>query len=454
MSNKKEIVIIGGGLVGPILSLFLAKRNYSSTIIESRNDIRLNEISNGRSINLAITERGLHALKQVGIKQSILNEAIPLRGRLIHNTDGKTTFQKYGQKKNQVIYSISRSKLNKILLSSSEETGKVKIFFNEQCLDADLISGKIKHKSKLNGKISIRSASHIFATDGSKSIIRKKMTGMNGFEEKVEILEHGYKELIIPPTYDGDYRLDSNMLHIWPREKFMLIALPNFDGSFTCTLFLPKKGPISFLSLKSGQNFLKFFKNVFPDLIPVMKDFENQFINKPTGNLYTINCQPWNIKDKFLLLGDAAHTIAPFFGQGINAAFEDCTIFDSLLKKYDNEWEKVFSQLSQNRKPEMDAISEMAIENYYEMRNETMDPKFLIKKEVEFILERNFPNQFIPRYSMVVFNRIPYTICQKRSKIQEKILKKLCANIKNVNQIDLNFAEILINKKLDKIRFI
>lgn len=451
ISKKKEILIVGAGLVGPILSLFLAKRNYSCTIIEGRNDMRLQKVSHGRSINLAISERGLHALNQVGIKESILKEAIPLKGRLIHNVNEETSFQQYGQNKNEVIYSISRSKLNNFLLSSSEKTGKVKIFFNEKCLDADLIAGNVKHKNKLTGKISITSSSHIIATDGSRSLIRKKMEEINGFNQKVEVLDHGYKELIIPPNSNGDFMLDPNMLHIWPRKKYMLIALPNYDRSFTCTLFLPMKGPLSFESLKSSEDFSNFIITFFPDLVPYLKDFNKQFFIKPTGNLYTIKCQPWNIKGQFMLLGDAAHTIAPFFGQGINAAFEDCTILDDLLENFDNQWEKVFSRFSQNRKADMDAISEMALENYFEMRNKTTDPKFLIKKEVEFYLEHNFPNQFIPRYSMVSFNRIPYSICQKRGKIQEEILDKLCSNIKSASQINLNTAKNLINAKLEQI---
>ena len=266
-----------------------------------------------------------------------------------------------------------------------------------------------------------------------------------------EVLDHGYKELIIPPNSNGDFMLDPNMLHIWPRKKYMLIALPNYDRSFTCTLFLPMKGPLSFESLKSSEDFSNFIITFFPDLVPYLKDFNKQFFIKPTGNLYTIKCQPWNIKGQFMLLGDAAHTIAPFFGQGINAAFEDCTILDDLLEKFGNQWEKVFSRFSQNRKADMDAISEMALENYFEMRNKTTDPKFMIKKEVEFYLEHNFPNQFIPRYSMVSFNRIPYSICQKRGKIQEKILDKLCSNIKSASEINLNIAKNLINANLDQI---
>lgn len=451
MSEKNDILLIGAGLAGPLLARFLALRDYRVKILERRPDIRKTKMSAGRSINLALSKRGLHALEQVNAHKQVMAEAIPMKGRLMHAVDGTTSFHRYGQDDSEVICSVSRRGLNKLLMNSAEETGKVEILFNEKCIDANLDEGSVDHENQDTGKTTETYANQIIATDGSASVIRKKMGKLEGYKEKMEPLSHGYKELTIPANEDGSFKLEPNVLHIWPRGNYMLIALPNSDGTFTCTLFFPMEGNPSFASLDITDKVIHFFREVFPDAISYLKNLEEEFFLNEAGNLGTVKSWPWNVEDRFLLMGDAAHAIVPFFGQGINAGFEDCTVLNEYFDEHGDNWGKIFESFGKQRKPDTDAIAQMALENYIEMRSDTADPRFLMKKEIEFALERRFPNRFIPRYSMVAFHRIPYSECLRRGRIQASILDILCSEINSVDDMDWERAEKMIREALKKI---
>ncbi len=451
MTDEKEILVIGAGLAGPLLSIFLARRDHHVTILERRPDMRKSEISAGRSINLALSERGIHALRQADVLEAVMAKAIPMKGRLMHAVDGTTTFHRYGQDDSEVIYSVSRARLNRLLMDAADATGKVDILFDEACTAVDLENGTVIHQNRSTGESTVTAAEHVFAADGSGSIIREEMEKHHEAEDSLERLPHGYKELTIPADGEGGFRLEPNALHIWPRGEYMLIALPNSNGTFTCTLFFPMEGDPSFASLNTAKKVRHFFEEVFPDAVPYLDNLESEFFENRTGPLGTVRCWPWHVADRFLLLGDAAHAVVPFFGQGMNAAFEDCTVLDSCLDDGGADWEELFALFSQKRKPDTDAIAEMALENYVEMRSDTAHPEFLLKKKIEFELERRFPDRFIPRYSMVAFHQIPYSECMRRGRIQAEILDELSAGISSTRDINWDNAELLILNSLDSL---
>lgn len=423
---KKDITIVGAGLVGSLLSIYLAKRGYQVHIFERRNDMRKETMSAGRSINLALSDRGIRALEEVGIMDAIREIAIPMHGRFIHNTDGTTNFQPYG-KQGQFINSVSRAELNKKLMDLAEQQG-VSIHFNHKCFAINWKNNKITFELP-DSQLVTHNSQLIFGADGAYSAARlQHQLQHDRFQYQQHYIDYGYKELTIPPLSDGSFRMEKNALHIWPRGNYMLIALPNIDGSFTCTLFFPFEGDPSFASLSTKEKVKAFFEKTFTDAVPLMPALEQEFFNNPVSSLVTVKCYPWIREDKFALIGDAAHAIVPFFGQGMNCGFEDCSVLNSLIDKHEEDWSAILHQYQQLRKPDGDAIAELALNNFIEMRDKVGDPKFLLQKKIEGKLYEKYPAKWIPAYSQVTFSpQIRYSDALRNSMKQESIMQEIMA---------------------------
>ena len=457
--NNERIALVGAGLVGSLLAIFLARRGFAVDVFERRPDMRVETISAGRSINLAISTRGINALERLGIDDKILDQAVPMRGRMMHSLNGELTFQPYGMNDRQCINSISRATLNKALMTYAEQSGDVKILFNQRVTTVDLHEGNIHFEDPRTGQGTSKTYNRIIGTDGSASAIRHEMLKLPAYLCHEDMLEYGYKELLILPEPDGSFKLEKNALHIWPRGNFMLIALPNFEGSFTCTLFLPFKGDVSFEHLNTDDEISSFFNKYFADAVPKIDKLVETFHANPTGNMVTIKTFPWNVDGRILLMGDAAHGIVPFYGQGMNCGFEDCTVFDQLLDELSlsstnieaESWNKLFARMSESRKPNTDAIADMAVENFAEMRDKVADAKFLLEKAVEKVLQREFPGRYLSRYALVTFSNIPYKVALDVGLVDNEILAELCQGLADPEQVDLKRAESLIDKKLAPI---
>lgn len=415
----KQITILGAGLVGSLLAINLAKRGYSVKVFERRPDMRKEKIIAGRSINLALSDRGWKGLEVAGLKESIHKIAIPMPGRMIHTTDGSQNFQPYG-KEGQAIYSVSRGALNMELMNLAEQQPNVKFFFNQWADWINLEKGEIRFSAQ--SEIANSQSEIIFGADGAYSALRHSMQFLDRYNFSQSYIDHGYKELNIAAGKNGEHRLEKNALHIWPRKNFMLIALPNLDGSFTCTLFFQFDGPLSFSALKTDQDVEHFFREYFEDVIPLMPAYKEDFKNNPVASLVTVRCFPWVYKDKACLIGDAAHAIVPFFGQGMNCGFEDCTVLNTLMDQYGEDWTSIFSTFQKLRKPNADAIAELALNNFIEMRDLVADPHFLQKKKIEKMLAMKYGEKFISPYQMVSFTHIPYAeALQKGKQINAKL---------------------------------
>nr|BDT31352.1 FAD-dependent monooxygenase [Myxococcus sp. MH1] len=448
MGERNEAVtVVGAGLVGSLLSVFLARRGHTVEVLERRPDMRREVIDAGRSINLAISTRGLYALRQVGLEEEALRHAIPMRGRMIHPPKGALMYQPYGKDDSQHINSLSRAWLNKFLMSAAEATGKVRIRFRQRVSGADLDQGVLTVVDEATGEERREEGRVVFGTDGSGSAVRQALEKVPGFESTSETLGHGYKELTIPPGPGGAFQMEKHALHIWPRGTYMLIALPNEDGSFTCTLFLPWKGPVSFESLDSPARLEAFFEEQFPDAKALIPDLTQAFFARPTGSMVTVKCAPWNVGGKAVVMGDAAHAIVPFFGQGMNCGFEDCTVLEGLLGK-GGDWETLFGELARLRKTNADAIADMAVENFVEMRDSTGNPRFLLEKAVEKVLLNTFPGEFVSRYSMVSFSRVPYRLAYEVGAIAGGIVSELSEGLTRAEDVDLERAKQLIHERL------
>ncbi len=478
MKNKK-VIIIGAGLAGSLLSTYLAKRGIETDVYESRGDMREEKMSAGRSINLALSDRGIKALNEVGMDEYMLAEAVPMYGRLIHAVDGSTKLLPYSGREGEYINSVSRGGLNIALINEADKYAESKFFFHRRCVDFDCETGEALIENTETGeKFSVKGET-VIATDGAGSAVRRAMMNnrscLERFNYSQDFLEHGYKELSIPPrselerghpaleSGEGEFLMEKNALHIWARHQFMMIALPNFDGSFTCTLFLAFEGEDSFRAIETGnytrpvirtdmrklqtpnypnkssaKSLIAFFQDNFPDALPLMPDLLDEFFTNPTGNLGTVKCFPWNVGGKSLLLGDSAHALVPFYGQGMNAAFEDCRVLNELIEKHGTDWETVFTEYGNQRKINTDAIADLAVENFYEMRDAVADPVFQKKRELETRLEQTFPDYF-SKYSLVTFREdIPYSEAKKRGNAQDKLLMEICENVEDVSKLDLN----------------
>ena len=418
----ERIAIVGGGLAGSLLSVFLAKRGFDVHLFEKRPDMRKNKISAGRSINLALSERGINALKKVGLDEQVLATGIPMTGRMMHTNSGELTYQPYGNE-DQAIYSVSRGLLNIKLLELADELPNIHLYFNSNCINANLNDGIIYFENE-KGEVSEFKADRVIGTDGAFSAIRYKMQITDRFNYSQEFLEHGYKELSIPPTANGEFQLDKNCLHIWPRESFMLIALPNLDGSFTCTMFLKLEGPISFEAIKTTTELDAFFETFFTDVKPLITDLHHDFFNNPTGQLVTVKCYPWST-GKAVLIGDAAHAVVPFYGQGMNCSFEDCVVFDEMIEKYYPDWDILYDEFQKARKPNADAIANLALQNFVEMRDLVGDKDFLHFKHVEHDLCELYPGTFRSQYQLVTFSNESYKYALEQGARNSAMVNKI-----------------------------
>ena len=439
--NKEKFTLIGAGLAGPLLATYLAKRGYSVEIFERRPDMRKESISAGRSINLALSIRGNHALKEIGLYDKIKPNTIPMKGRMIHDLNGNTHLQPYGQKENEVIFSVSRAQLNMDLMTLAEETGKVTIRFNHQLLSADLEQNKLLFQLSDSLEEIELPFNRVIGCDGSASILRKSIVEKADIQYVKKPLGHGYKELTIPPLESGKFRIEPNALHIWPRGNHMLIALPNNDCSFTCTLFFPMTGTKSFETVKTEKDILDLFQSQFHDAIKLIPNLVEDFQKNSTGDLASVYCKPWHLGDKALLIGDAAHAVVPFFGQGMNASFQDCSTLAKLMGQNKNDWKTIFNTFSSVQVENGHAIADMAIENYLEMRDHVNDTEYKKRRNVELKLERMFPGQFIPRYSMVSFHQIPYAEVYQRGGKQSKIIRDVLKADPSGQSIDKDMVE-------------
>lgn len=439
--NAEKITILGAGLVGSLLAIYLAKRGYKVEVYERRPDMRKNRISAGKSINLALSERGWTALERVGIRKQIEEVAIPMKGRMVHNTDGSLSFQPYG-KEGQAIYSVSRGGLNCTLMDCAEAYNNIKFYYQMRCDEVDL-KNKALHFTDENGKQHITSYDILFGADGAFSALRAAMQKTDRFDYSQSYIEHGYKELTIPAASDGSFKLEKNALHIWPRKNFMLIALPNLDGSFTCTLFFQFEGEESFSTITDKAKAKAFFEKYFPDALALIPGCLEDFFTNPTSSLVTVRCYPWCYEDSACLIGDAAHAIVPFFGQGMNCGFEDCRIFDELMNQY-ADWKSLFMAYQKSRKPNADAIAELALNNFIEMRDLVADPHFLKKKQYEKRIAALYPDDFISSYGMVSFTNIPYAEALRRGKAQDAVLEELVAKNVTDDAVVRDIAKIII----------
>jgi kynurenine 3-monooxygenase len=433
----QKVIVVGAGLAGSLLAIYLAKRGIQVDVFEARGDMRKESVTTGRSINLALSNRGIAALKTVGLDAYMLKEAVPMQGRMIHSISGETKLLPYSGRKGEYINSVSRSGLNAALISEAERYPEVQFIFSEKCTDLHLPSGEVTFES---GR-TIRGDT-VIATDGAGSVVRRCMQAQaNEVSVSSNLLEHGYKELHIPSGEGGAFQLAKNALHIWPRHKFMMIALPNADGSFTCTLFVAHRSdgdnPISFDELKDETSLIKFFKDEFSDAYGLMPTLAEDFAANPTGQLGTIKCSPWNIQGKVLLLGDSAHAMVPFYGQGMNCAFEDVAVLDRLIERHGTDWNSIYEEYSSNRSPDTDAIQTMAQENFYEMRDAVSDVVFQRKRELETKLEQIYPDYF-SKYSMVTFREdLPYSLAKRLGNAQDQLLMGICSSVGNVSDLDL-----------------
>jgi kynurenine 3-monooxygenase len=418
-----KFILIGSGLAGGLLGAYLGQRGYDVDLYERRADPREGNIVGGRSINLAVSTRGIHALEQLGIANEVLRHAIPMRGRMIHPaTAGRAPiFVPYDVDPKKCINSIERAALNTTVIDAAQRYPNVRVHFNHRCTEVDL-NEAVAYLETENGQVTARGDA-VIGVDGAFSAVRQSMQKkLEKFDYEESYLAHGYKELTIPPGPDGSWRMEKNALHIWPRKSFMMIALPNPDGSFTCTLFWEFEGPRSFATTKTDDDVRDFFREEFPDAVPLMPTLFEDFRQNPTGSLVTIRCAPWFHKDKIALVGDAAHAVVPFYGQGMNAAFEDCVVLDECLAEFPDNRERAFAEYFSRRKENADALADLAIENFIEMRDKTASRTFRAKKKLDHLLEGLLPGVYLPLYTMVTFTRMPYATAAKRARFQDGIV--------------------------------
>ena len=441
------VTIIGAGLAGALMAILLARRGHPVTIYERLPDMRRVAVAAGRSINLALAARGIRALERAGLLDAIQSLMIPMQARTLHGLDGSLTRIPYGQRPQEVIHSISRSALNCVLLDAAEQLG-VQVNCGQPALAADFAQRQIRLRDDaLQSERSI-ALSRIIAADGAGSVLRHCLIEQLHIACREELLEHGYKELTLPPAADAHYQIERDALHIWPRGEFMLIALPNLHGSFTVTLFLPRHGPHSFATPDTAEAVNAFFQQHFPDIAPLMPELATEFLAHPIGVVGTVRCSQWSIGDQMLLVGDAAHAITPFHGQGMNCAFEDCIELDAWLAG-SADWATAFTQFERSRRPNTDAMADMALENYLEMRDTIRDPGLQLQKALALELERRHPRRFVPRYSMVTFHaEIPYAVAYARGAAQDAILAELSCTVRSLDDVDFARAERLIEEHL------
>ena len=439
---------MGAGLVGSLLSLYLARRGHPVQVFERRGDPRRAGFQEGRSINLALSDRGWRALGGVGVANDIRQVGIPMTGRVMHDAQGNLTRQPYGHE-GQAIYSVNRGHLNRRLLDLAEAQTGVQLHFGQQCLGIDLKQQQLSLLDTATKEAHTVPYTRLFGTDGAFSAVRSAMQRTDRYDYSQDYLEYGYKELTIAAGPNGTWLLEKNALHIWPRGQYLMIALPNLNGSFNCTLFFPYEGPESFAALQTPTDVTAFFTRVFPDAEPLMPALEEEFFKHPTGSLVTIKCFPWTHDDNVMLLGDASHAIVPFYGQGMNSGFEDCSVLNELLDQHgDAAWPTIFAEFQRQRKPNTDAMADLALYNFTEMRDRVADPRFLLQKKIEARISAQFPGRWTPLYSQVTFSHTPYAEAWAAGQRQDAIMSRLMPHIQTEADFDQSAVQALVHQEM------
>ena len=430
----KNVTIVGAGLVGSLWAVYLSRAGYKVTIFERRSDIRKADISAGKSINLALSVRGWKALDAVGVGDEVRKIAIPMHGRVMHDKQGELTYQPYG-KEGQAIYSVSRGKINATMMDIAENVGNAIIEYNHECHKVDFENSIAFVRNTITGEDMQVKSDLIFASDGAFSAVRyNSMQKLPRFNYNQRFIEDGYREILLPANPDGSYKMDKNALHIWPRGRFMMIALANEDGSFTGTLFMPHENhKYAFDKLKRKEDVDVFFQDVFPDFYEMMPNIGDAWQDHPLSSLAIIRCHPWT-HGKVALMGDSAHATVPFYGQGMNSGFEDCTVLNDLMIKHNENWEAVFKEYNETRKPDGDALQDLSLDNYYEMRDYVADEGFLLRKKIEAKYTELYPKKWLPLYSQVTFSTIPYHVAYNQGKIQDSIMDEVM-NMPDIDNI-------------------
>ena len=464
---RPPITIIGAGLVGALLGTLLAQRGFAVELFERRADPRRAGYSGGRSINLALAERGLHSLRLAGQSEAVMRHAVMMRGRMVHAPDGRCELLRYGRDDSEVIFSINRGELNTLLIDAAEAAG-AKVFFEQRLQAADLGNGQLQLQHETDLVMREHTAGLLFGCDGAGSALRSAIDAQAPLGERFEPLGHGYKELEIPALGDfpedwlspelrrrrdagARFALEAHALHIWPRGHYMCIALPNAAGSFTVTLFLPNQGTPSFASVTTTEEVAALFARDFADAVPLLPQLVEDFTGNPVGLLGTLHLDRWHLDGHALLLGDAAHAIVPFHGQGMNCGFEDALELADLLQHDAGDSAAVFAEFERRRRPNAEAIAAMALENYVEMRDSVASPDFLLRRALEQVLAQRHPGRFVPRYAMVTFTRMPYATAFARGRIQAGLLAELCSGKTQLKQIELEYADTLVKQRLDLV---
>lgn len=418
-----RIIIIGAGLVGSVLAMFLARKGYKVDVYERQPDLREADTQGGRSINLTLCDRGFKALDDIGVGNIIRGISVPAYGRLIHDVKGDVAFQPYGNN-DEAIHSIARSDLNKALLNFAEQNFDIAFHFNQKCIGIDLSSATVELEHLRSGRTMRQKFDRVFGTDGAHSSVRFQMQKKNRFDFCQHYWQQGYKELNAPVSAEG-WASEKNALHIWPRGGYMLIGFPNIDGSFTCSLHIPFEGPLSFEAIKTQADLLRLFESSFPDVIDRMPNIVEDFFKNPPNSMITIKCSPWTFQNRVSLIGDAAHAIYPSYGQGANAGFEDCATLDHCLDEHGEDWKRVLTEYEKQRKPNTDAIADLCVEHFIELRDLVGDSRFLLKKEIERRINLRYPEKYKDLYSMITFTCMPYTEALRIDKQQRAILDRL-----------------------------
>jgi len=440
-----RIIIIGAGLVGSLLSVFLAKKGYQVEVYERNPDIRKITAGYGRSINLTLCDRGFMALDQVGIGDRIRSLSVPAYGRLIHDVKGEVVFQPYGND-NEAIYSISRTDLNRALLDFAERNYNVNFHFNQQCVSVDLENAAVEIRDLESENVTRQKADLLFGSDGAHSAVRMQMQMTNRFNYSQQYWEQGYKELRVPARVNASWACEKNALHIWPRSNYMLIGFPNTDGSFTCSLHIPFEGEISYEAIKTEQDLLTLFKSSFPDVVDLLPNLVEDFFTNPPNTMITIKCWPWAFKDKAALIGDSAHSIYPSYGQGANAGFEDCKTLYECMERHGEDWGVILSEYQRLRKPNTDAIADLCVDHFIELRDLVGDPVFLLRKEIERKINQMHPDKYKDLYSMITFTSMPYTEALRTDREHRTIVDRIMSVVDVRDKLNSPEVESLINQ--------
>lgn len=445
-SAHRSLSIIGAGLAGSLLAILLSRQGWRITLYERRGDPRISDYESGRSINLALAERGRNALRQAGVEDAVMAKAVMMRGRMVHPRQGEPQLQRYGRDDSEVIWSIHRKDLNTTLLQLAEDAG-AQVHFHRRLHTVDFDAGYARFIDDRNDHPHDIRFDTLIGADGAGSALRAAMNRKHPLDERIEFLDHSYKELEIPPSDDGGFRIEANALHIWPRGNYMCIALPNDEGTFTVTLFLPNEGNPSFATTNSGAEAEALFARDFPDALALIPNLRRDWEEHPPGLLGTLHLRQWHLQGRAVLLGDAAHAMVPFHGQGMNCAFEDCVALARHLQEEDS-LAAAFAAFEAERKPNAEAIQQMALENYLEMRDRVADPAFLLQRELEQALQARWPTRFVPHYTMVTFLHTPYAVALERTELQRKILQDATAGHETLDHIDWAALERVVHAQL------